>query len=79
MSAPEASNVQKCLLLARVMVDKKNSTPDEIRSDSKQLLGLCPGIAYDCTSYVERPERNNCRAVPMRANGHITTNNTHRR
>jgi hypothetical protein len=79
LSAPEASNVQKCLSLARVMVEKKNSTPDEIRSDSKQLLGLCPGISYACTSYVERPEGNNCRAVLMRADGHITTNNTYRR
>lgn len=61
------------------MVDKESMTPSQIRADSKQLLDLCPNTAYECVTYLERPEGNSCKAVPMPANGHITINRTYRR
>lgn len=75
----ETPQLQKCLAMARVMVDKKNSTPSEIRADSKNLLDICPGTAYECVTFIERPEGNNCKAVPMQPNGNITKNSAYKR
>jgi hypothetical protein len=79
IEAPKAGNLQACLSLARSMVDNRNMTPSEIRAQSKQLLGLCPGTAYECVTYLERPEGNSCKAVPLVPNGHMTFNRTYRR
>lgn len=76
---PKTGNLQACLSLARSMVDDRNMTPSEIRAQSKQLLELCPGTAYECVTYLERPEGNSCKAVPLVPNGHITFNRTYRR
>ena len=77
--APVAGNLQTCLAMARTMVEVKNPTPAQIRADSKQLLGICPDTAYECVSYIERPEANNCRAVPLVPGGHFTHNQIFRR
>jgi hypothetical protein len=74
---PESSNLQTCLGMARVMADKKNSSPSEVRADSKNLLNLCPGTAYECVTYLERPESNNCKAMALI--GPILKNQTFRR
>jgi hypothetical protein len=75
----ENASLQTCLTMARAMVDKKNPTPPAIRADSRKLLDLCPQTAYECVTYIERPERNSCSAVPMKANGNITNNRTYTR
>lgn len=75
----DMTNLQKCLAMARTMVNKVNTSPPEVRADSKNLLDLCPGTAYECVTYIERPESNNCKAVPMMPNGRITNNRVYRR
>lgn len=74
-----AGTPQTCLKLARAMVDKKDMNPARIRADSKQLLDLCPSTAYECVTYIQRPEANNCKAVPMQPGGSIVSNNTYTR
>lgn len=70
----DAGALQRCLAMARTMVNKKTTNPSEIRADSKSLLDICPGTAYECVTYIERPEANSCKAVPMTSGGSITNN-----
>jgi hypothetical protein len=74
LETSDTGNLQNCLAMARGMADKKNPSPAEIRADSKALLDLCPGTAYDCVTYIERPESNDCKAVPL--TGPIMRNRT---
>lgn len=75
----DEGNLQRCLVMARTMVNKKDSTPSEVRADSKQLLDMCPATAYNCVTYTKSPEKNNCTAVTMQPNGSITRNTTYNR
>jgi hypothetical protein len=78
-SAPPApgkiddATMQKCLEMGGKMARNPNLTPPEIRAESKKLLDLCPGTAYECVFYVEHPQDNKCKAVPLKPNGNITT------
>lgn len=67
------ATLQKCLELGSKMARNQKLTPPEIRAESKKLLDLCPATAYECVSYVERPQDNSCKAVPMKPGGNITT------
>lgn len=73
-SLPESSNMPRCLQLARVMADSRDPKPAVIRSQSQELLSLCPDTAYECSSYPKQPERNTCQPVRMQAGGGIVTN-----
>jgi len=75
----DAGALQRCLAMARNMVNKKTTNPSEIRADSKSLLDICPGTAYECVTYIERPEANSCKAVPMTSGGSITSNVVYKR
>lgn len=65
---------EKCLGIAREMADKKKMIPSEIRAVSKELLDTCPGVAYECVTYVRKPEDNKCTGVPLTLNGGILKN-----
>lgn len=71
-------NLPKCLVMARAMADAKDLTPADIRARSKELLSLCPNIAYACVSYASQPDSNACEAVPYRPGGGIVSNRTYR-
>ena len=75
----EPKTEEKCLEMARIMMKKTDPTPDGIRADSKQLLDMCPGLAYQCFTYIERPEKNSCKTVPLKPGGHITDSYTYQR
>jgi len=71
--------LQTCLSMARSMADNSNMTPPEIRAESKKLLDLCPGTAYQCSTYLSHPADNTCKAVQMAPGGSIVSNSTYRR
>lgn len=75
-STPQA-NLPKCLVMARAMADSKDLTPADIRARSKELLSLCPNIAYACVSYVSQPASNACEAVAYRPGGGIVSHRTY--
>ncbi len=72
----DSPNLQRCLVMARAMADNKDLSPPTIRAQSQELLALCPGIAYDCTTYLRQPERNTCEVSPSQ-DGHMVRNRTY--
>ncbi len=74
--SPEA--LQGCLATARTMAENKNMSPAYIRARSDQLLSACPGTAYECTNYIDRPSATTCKPVPF-TGGSIVSTKTYRR